>query len=102
MRCEYWRGHLCSRSLSGSVQMEAGAEVIITQLFYDVDRFLKFVKDCRGLGISAPIIPGASKSDHVWHCTFTCAPGSCCCMQHAVQCSRTGNPSLCRDAPPVC
>lgn len=51
--------------------MEAGAEVIITQLFYDVDRFLKFVKDCRGLGITAPIIPGASESDHAWHCTLT-------------------------------
>jgi methylenetetrahydrofolate reductase (NADPH) len=38
--------------------MEAGAEVIITQLFYDVDRFLKFVKDCRSIGITAPIIPG--------------------------------------------
>ncbi len=51
--------------------MEAGAEVIITQLFYDVDRFLKFVKDCRGLGTTAPIIPGASESDHAWHCTLT-------------------------------
>ena len=40
------------------MQIEAGAEVIITQLFYDVDRFLKFVKDCRGLGITVPIIPG--------------------------------------------
>lgn len=32
--------------------------MIITQLFYDVDRFLKFVKDCRSIGISAPIVPG--------------------------------------------
>lgn len=40
------------------VQIEAGAEVIITQLFYDVERFVKFVKDCRGLGIHVPIIPG--------------------------------------------
>ncbi len=41
-----------------SLQIEAGGEVIITQLFYDVDRFVKFVKDCRGLGITVPIIPG--------------------------------------------
>ena len=42
------------------VQIEAGAEVIITQLFYDVERFVKFVKDCRGLGITVPIVPGKS------------------------------------------
>ena len=40
------------------MQIEAGGEVIITQLFYDVDRFLKFVKDVRGMGITVPIIPG--------------------------------------------
>jgi methylenetetrahydrofolate reductase (NADPH) len=40
--------------------MDAGAEIIITQLFYDVERFLKFVKDARSLGITAPIIPGES------------------------------------------
>ncbi|CAL5228752.1 g11938 [Coccomyxa viridis] len=39
-------------------KIEAGGEVIITQLFYDVDRFVKFVKDCRGLGITVPIVPG--------------------------------------------
>jgi len=43
------------------VQIEAGAEVIITQLFYDVERFVKFVKDCRGLGITVPIIPGVAR-----------------------------------------
>ncbi|KAK9842943.1 hypothetical protein WJX74_004685 [Apatococcus lobatus] len=37
---------------------KAGAELIITQLFYDVEVFLKFVKDCRQIGITVPIIPG--------------------------------------------
>jgi methylenetetrahydrofolate reductase (NADPH) len=41
-----------------ALQIDAGAEIIITQLFYDVDRFSKFVTDCRGLGITVPIIPG--------------------------------------------
>ncbi|KAK9819788.1 hypothetical protein WJX72_002386 [[Myrmecia] bisecta] len=39
-------------------KVEAGASIIITQLFYDVDRFLQFVKDCRSLDITVPIIPG--------------------------------------------
>ena len=40
------------------VQVEAGAQVIITQLFYDVEKFIKFTQDCRALGIECPIIPG--------------------------------------------
>eukprot|EP01127_Copromyxa_protea_P013506 TRINITY_DN3654_c0_g1_i1.p1 TRINITY_DN3654_c0_g1~~TRINITY_DN3654_c0_g1_i1.p1 ORF type:complete len:658 (+),score=185.05 TRINITY_DN3654_c0_g1_i1:107-2080(+) len=39
-------------------KIDAGADLIITQLFYDVDAFLKFVKDCRELGINVPILPG--------------------------------------------
>lgn len=40
------------------LQVDAGGEVIITQLFYDTDIFLKFVSDCREIGITCPIIPG--------------------------------------------
>jgi methylenetetrahydrofolate reductase (NADPH) len=39
-------------------KVDAGADLIITQLFYDTKLFLKFVKDCRDLGIKCPIIPG--------------------------------------------
>lgn len=39
-------------------KVEAGADFIITQLFYSVDRFLQFVKDCRSVDIQAPILPG--------------------------------------------
>lgn len=39
-------------------KVEAGADFIVTQLFYDVDAYLQFVKDCRSVGITAPILPG--------------------------------------------
>lgn len=39
-------------------KVDAGADFIITQLFYDTDIFLKFVRDARDLGITCPIIPG--------------------------------------------
>eukprot|EP00250_Pteridium_aquilinum_P024796 c29616_g1_i1 orf=529-2313(-) len=39
-------------------KVDAGADIIITQLFYDTDLFLKFYNDCRQIGITCPIIPG--------------------------------------------
>ncbi len=39
-------------------KVDAGSDFIITQMFYDVDAFLKFVKDCRDIGITVPILPG--------------------------------------------
>lgn len=39
-------------------KIDAGANIIITQLFYDTEQFLKFVSDCRARGITAPIVPG--------------------------------------------
>nr|XP_027095856.1 methylenetetrahydrofolate reductase 2-like [Coffea arabica] len=39
-------------------KVDAGADLIITQLFYDTDSFLKFVNDCRQIGITCPIVPG--------------------------------------------
>ena len=39
-------------------KQDAGAQYIITQLFYDVDRFLEWYRDCREIGITIPILPG--------------------------------------------
>ncbi len=39
-------------------KIDAGASYIITQLFYDNNKYFNFVKDCRAAGIDVPIIPG--------------------------------------------
>uniref|UniRef100_H2YN66 methylenetetrahydrofolate reductase (NADPH) n=1 Tax=Ciona savignyi TaxID=51511 RepID=H2YN66_CIOSA len=39
-------------------KIDAGGEFVITQLFFTADEFLTFVKDCREIGITCPIIPG--------------------------------------------
>lgn len=39
-------------------KVDAGATFVITQMFYDVDRFLAWVQQCRDAGITVPIIPG--------------------------------------------
>jgi methylenetetrahydrofolate reductase (NADPH) len=40
------------------MKIEAGAEFVITQLFYENDIFFDWVKDCKEAGITCPIIPG--------------------------------------------
>jgi methylenetetrahydrofolate reductase (NADPH) len=52
----YPEGHIDATSYEDDLKylkakIDAGADLIVTQLFYDVDLFLKFVKDCRALGI---------------------------------------------------
>lgn len=37
---------------------DAGADYVITQLFYDVPAFVAWVNKCRAAGITQPIIPG--------------------------------------------
>ena len=39
-------------------KVDAGADAIITQMFFDGNVFLQFVKDCRAIGINCPILPG--------------------------------------------
>ena len=39
-------------------KVEAGADIVVTQLFYDIDKFLFFRDKCIKAGIKVPIIPG--------------------------------------------
>ncbi|XP_072281908.1 methylenetetrahydrofolate reductase (NADPH) [Pyxicephalus adspersus] len=39
-------------------KVDAGADFIITQLFFRAETFLQFLKDCRAIGITCPILPG--------------------------------------------
>lgn len=39
-------------------KVDAGSTFIITQMFYDVENFKKWVNKCRAKGINVPIIPG--------------------------------------------
>lgn len=59
----YPEGHVDCPDLKSDLlylkeKVDAGADLIITQLFYDVDLFLDFVKKARAIGITCPIIPG--------------------------------------------
>ena len=39
-------------------KVDAGASLIVTQMFFDCEVFITFVRDCRAAGILCPILPG--------------------------------------------
>lgn len=39
-------------------KIEAGADFVLTQFFYDTNVFLSYLDQCRAVGIKCPIIPG--------------------------------------------
>lgn len=51
-------------------KVDAGAEYIVTQMFFDNQKYFDFVKACREIGIDVPIIPGLKPIKTLEHITF--------------------------------
>lgn len=51
-------------------KVDAGAEYIVTQLFFDNQKYFDFVAACRAIGINVPIIPGVKPIKALNHITF--------------------------------
>lgn len=59
----YPEGHISSKSIDDDLKylkqkVDAGADFVMTQMFYDVDNFLAWVPKARAAGITVPILPG--------------------------------------------
>ncbi|XP_028342418.1 methylenetetrahydrofolate reductase (NADPH) isoform X1 [Physeter macrocephalus] len=59
----YPKGHPDAESFEADLKhlkekVAAGADFIITQLFFEADTFFRFVKACSEIGITCPILPG--------------------------------------------
>lgn len=51
-------------------KVDAGAEYIVTQMFFDNDKYFAFVEACRKAGINVPIIPGLKPIKTMRHISF--------------------------------
>ena len=51
-------------------KVDAGADYLVTQMFYDNQKYFDFVDRCRAVGINVPIIPGLKPITTLKHINF--------------------------------
>lgn len=51
-------------------KIDAGADYVVTQLFFDNSKFFEFVDACRAAGIDVPIVPGLKPIESLRHVSF--------------------------------
>lgn len=51
-------------------KVDAGAEYIVTQMFFDNQKYFDFVDACRAVGINVPILPGLKPIKSMNHISF--------------------------------
>ena len=51
-------------------KVELGAGYVVTQMFFDNQKYFDFVKRCREAGINVPIVPGLKPIATLNHCTM--------------------------------
>jgi methylenetetrahydrofolate reductase (NADPH) len=79
----YPEGHVETRDLSRDlanlkVKVEAGADFLVTQLFFDNSRYFRFVERARAAGITVPILAGIMPFTNVDQVErFTAMCGAC-------------------------
>ncbi|XOV66490.1 MAG: methylenetetrahydrofolate reductase [NAD(P)H] [Fluviicola sp.] len=71
----YPEKHFEAMNLSTDLQylkskVDAGAEYIVTQMFFDNEKYFAFVEACRKVGIEVPIIPGLKPIKTMRHISF--------------------------------
>jgi len=71
----YPEKHFEAMNLSFDLQnlkakVDAGAEYVVTQMFFDNSKYFEFVDACRAIGITVPIIPGLKPIKSMSHISF--------------------------------